>query len=126
MPTVNEISHEPPVVGSDTGPREFDVLDVALIFAARKYTILLASVVGFILGLVLVLNVAPSYTAKTVILPPQQDQSSASALMGQFGALASMSGLGASSLGLKNPVDLYIGILGSETVAEALVKRFDR
>ena len=124
MPTVNEISHEPPVVGSDTGPREFDVLDVALIFAARKYTILLASVAGFIVGLLLVLNVAPSYTAKTVILPPQQDQSSASALMGQFGALASMGGMGAS-LGLKNPVDLYIGILGSETVAEALVKRFD-
>jgi tyrosine-protein kinase Etk/Wzc len=70
-----------------------------------------------------VLTVEPQYTAKTVILPPQQDQSSASAMLGQFSALSSMAGLG-GSLGLKNPVDLYIGILGSQTVTDAMVKRF--
>ena len=68
--------------------------------------------------------VAPTFTAKAVILPPQQDQSSGNAILGQFGALASMSGLG-SSLGIKNPVDLYIGILQSQTVTDAMIKRFD-
>ena len=45
-------------------------------------------------------------------------------MLGQFGALASMTGLG-SSLGIKNPVDLYIGILQSQSVTDAMIKRFD-
>ncbi len=43
-------------------------------------------------------------------MPPQPEQSSSSALLGQFGALASMVGHRRLA-GLKNPSDLYIGIL---------------
>jgi uncharacterized protein involved in exopolysaccharide biosynthesis len=124
MQTVNDISQEAPVEGSAAASREFDILDVLLILAARKRLIILMSVAGFVLGIGLVLLVAPSYTAKATILPPQQEQSSSSALLGQFGALASMSGLG-SSLGIKNPADLYIAILQSQTVTDAMIKRFD-
>jgi uncharacterized protein involved in exopolysaccharide biosynthesis len=124
MQTVNDISQQAPVEGSAATSREFDILDVLLILAARKGLIILMSVAGFVLGIGLVLTVAPSYTAKATILPPQQEQSSSSALLGQFGALASMSGLG-GSLGIKNPADLYIGILQSQTVTDAMIKRFD-
>jgi tyrosine-protein kinase Etk/Wzc len=128
MPTVNEISressHETSVDRSQATPREFDILDLFLILAARKRLIFWASVGGFVLGILLVLLVAPTFTAKAVILPPQQDQSSGNAFMGQFGALASMTGLGAS-LGIKNPVDLYIGMLSSQSVTDGIIKRFD-
>jgi tyrosine-protein kinase Etk/Wzc len=128
MPTVNEIgresSHETSVDRSQATPREFDILDLFLILAARKRLIFWASVGGFVLGILLVLMVAPTFTAKAVILPPQQDQSSGNAFMGQFGALASMTGLGAS-LGIKNPVDLYIGMLQSQSVTDGIIKRFD-
>ena len=124
MQTVNEISPKAPVERSAGTAREFDVLDVALILAARKRLIILMSVAGFVLGIGLVLTVAPSYTAKATILPPQQEQSSSSALLGQFGTLASLSGLG-SSVGLKNPSDLLIGILQSQSVTDAMIKRFD-
>jgi tyrosine-protein kinase Etk/Wzc len=128
MPTVNEIGHEPAqetsVDRSQATPREFDILDLFLILAARKRLIFWFSVGGFVLGVLLVLMVAPTFTAKAVILPPQQDQSSGNAFMGQFGALASMTGLG-SSLGIKNPVDLYLGMLQSQTVTDGIIKRFD-
>jgi tyrosine-protein kinase Etk/Wzc len=124
MPTVNEILHEPPAAESQPAPREFDILDVILILAARKGTIFLATVGGFVLGVLLVWNVPPSFTAKAVILPPQQDSTNTSALFGQFGALASMAGLG-GSLGIKNPSDLYIGLLESDSVTDAMIKRFD-
>jgi tyrosine-protein kinase Etk/Wzc len=124
MPTVNEISHEPSVDRSQPTPREFDVLDLFLILAARKRLIFWTSVGGFVLGILLVLMVAPTFTAKALILPPQQDQSSTNAMMGQFGALASMTGLG-SSLGIKNPVDLYLGMLQSQSVTDGIIKRFD-
>jgi tyrosine-protein kinase Etk/Wzc len=124
MPSVDEFSQEVPVAGGGPVPREFDILDLALILAAHKRTIFLSALAGFVLACGIVLLIAPSYTAKAVILPPQQDQSSSSALMGQLGALSSMAGL-SGSLGIKNPTDLYIGMLGSETVTDAIVKKFD-
>ena len=123
MPTVSEVSHEIPIDKDSPTPREFDILDVLLILAARKGTIFLATVAGLALGIGLVFLVTPSYTAKASILPPTQDQSSGNVMMGQFGALASMTGLG-SSLGIKNPVDLYIGILQSQSVTDAMIRRF--
>jgi tyrosine-protein kinase Etk/Wzc len=124
MPTFNEISHEPPELENRSAPREFDILDVILIFASRKWTIFLSSVAGFVIAVLLVLTVKPMYTAKTTIMPPQQEQSNTSALFGQFSALASLGGMG-GSLGLKNPSDLFIGILGSDSVTDAMIKRFD-
>jgi tyrosine-protein kinase Etk/Wzc len=124
MQTVNEISPEVAIPGSTAPTRQFDILDVLIILASRKWTIFLASVAGFIIAILVVLTVAPTYTAKSTILPPQQQESSSASLMGQFGSLAAMSGL-SSSLGIKSPADLYIGILGTQSVADKLIKRFD-
>ncbi|HEV2276049.1 MAG TPA: Wzz/FepE/Etk N-terminal domain-containing protein [Acidobacteriaceae bacterium] len=105
-------------------PMEFDILDLLLILAARKRLIFLATMAGLVITAVLVFFVIrPTFTAQAVIMPPQQEQSSASALMGQLGGLASMSGVG-SSLGLKNPNDLYIGILKSDTIADSIIRKF--
>jgi capsule polysaccharide export protein KpsE/RkpR len=54
-------------------------------------------------------------------MPPQQQQSMAAAMLGQIGTLT---GLSAGSLGMKNPNDLYVGMLKSRTVADALIERF--
>ncbi len=124
MPMLNETSFEAPTAANQQAPREFDILDVLLILATWKRLIFLASVVGLAFGLGSAFLISPSYTAKAVILPPEQQQSSSSALLGQFGALASITGVG-SSLGLKNPSDLYIGILQSQSVADGMIQRFD-
>jgi uncharacterized protein involved in exopolysaccharide biosynthesis len=69
-----------------------------------------------------------SYTAEAVILTPQQAQSSLSSFLGPLAGLApaaGMSGLGLlSGLGLRNPADLYIGVLESRTVADSLITKF--
>ena len=67
------------------------------------------------------------YTAQTVILTPQQAQSSLVS-MAQLAGVASggMSGLSLlSGFGLRNPSDLYIGILESRTIADGIIKKFD-
>jgi tyrosine-protein kinase Etk/Wzc len=123
MRTVNEISQEAPVDRSKSASPEFDILDVLLILAARKRAIFLAWVAGLVLATLLVLTVAPTFTAKALIMPPEQEQSSSAALLGQFGALASMAGLGGAA-GLRNPTDLFVGILQSQSVADSLITRF--
>jgi tyrosine-protein kinase Etk/Wzc len=130
MQPVNEIGQEIRLEASKPATMEFDLLDLMLALAARKRLIFLFSLACMVAAAIVVYFVLrPTFTGKAVIMPPQQEQSTAAALMGQFSALASLTGMGGSgggnSLGLKNPDDLYIGLLKSETVADGLIKQFD-
>ncbi len=103
-----------------------NVLDLALVLAARKRFIFLFSFAVAVLTAIVVLIIPVTYTATTTMLPPQQQESSAMAMLGQMGGLAALAGGGAASaLGLKNPDDLYIGLLQSEHVMDGVIQRFD-
>lgn len=103
-----------------------DLLDLALVLGARKRFILLFSFVAALLTAIVVLVIPVTFTATTTMLPPQQQESSGMAMLGQLGGLASLAGGGAASaLGLKNPDDLYIGLLQSENVMDGIIRRFD-
>jgi tyrosine-protein kinase Etk/Wzc len=121
MPTTREYS--PPLEAAPETAIEFDLLELLLVMAQRKLTIILATVVGLFLGVVVAFLIRPTFTAKAVIMPPQQGQSSA-ALVTQLSSLASLTGLGNSG-SLRDPNDLYLAIVQSNTVADALVKRLN-
>ena len=76
---------------------------------------------GAILGGAIAFLIPNMYTATAVILPPAKPQSLSSAMLGQLGALA---GAAAPSLGLKDPADMYIGILKSRSASDDLISRF--
>jgi len=61
------------------------------------------------------------FSGKTVLLPPQQSQSGSGALLASLGGLAGFAG---GAAGLKTPEELYVGLLKTETVANALIERF--
>ena len=119
MPPTREYS---PPLAAQAGI-EFDLLDLLLVMAQRKSTIILATVIGMFLFTGLVLLMHPTFTAKAIILPPQQGQSSA-ALVSQLGSLAALTGLGSSGA-VKDPNDLYLGVLQSNTVQDGLIKRLN-
>lgn len=106
---------------------EVSILEVVTELARRK--VLIAKVTGaaILIGVVLSFALPVRYTATTEIMPPQQTQSTASMLMSQLTGLAGGSPLAAMAtggLGLKNPNDIYIGLLNSRTVADAIVQKF--
>ena len=107
-----------PIAADDT----INLLDLLLLFNRHRRLILAATAGCGTLALLISLLIPNKYTATTRILPPQQTQSSAAAMLGQLGALAS---LGGKDLGLKNPSDLYVGILKSRTIADDLINQFD-
>lgn len=72
-------------------------------------------------ALAIALSMPPVFTARSSVMPPQQQSSGLAAALGSLGALA---GVGGGSA-LKNPNDLYVGILKSQNVADNLIKRFD-
>ena len=100
--------------------KKTDLLDLFLVFAANKKKVIGIPLVVSILVAGLTLLIDNTYVATTKILPPQ-NQSSASALLGQLGAIGAISG---GSSALKNPNDIYIGILNSRTIADNMVDRF--
>jgi uncharacterized protein involved in exopolysaccharide biosynthesis len=101
---------------------EISLLDLAIVLAKHKKLVLGLPAIAAILAVVVTLLMPKIYTGTTKILPPQQGQSAASAMMAQFGALAAVAG---GAAGLKNPNDLYVGMLKSRTVADSMIQRFD-
>lgn len=107
---------------SENEPQGFDLLDLILPLVRAKLSIALWTCIFAVAGLIVAFIVRPVYTATAVIMPPQQQSSAASAVIGQLGALGSLGA--ASSLGLKNPADMYVGILQSRLIADSLIDRY--
>lgn len=98
-------------------------IDALIVLAQQWRSILLITVIALALGAcVAFLWLKPTFTAKAIILPPQAPQSAVSAMMGQLGALASLGGGGGL---LKNPGDLYVGILESRTISDDVIAKFN-
>lgn len=103
-----------------TGRR--NLLDLFIVLARRKFLILGITGGAAVISLVISLLLPTYYTATTRILPPQQSQSVAMAMLGQLGPL--ISATAGKDLGLRNPNDLYVAMLRSQTVEDALLNQF--
>lgn len=99
---------------------EIDLLDVLIVLARQKKWIAGCTIGIGGAALVTSLLMTPIFTATAKIMPPQQQSSGLAAMMGQLGALAGAAG---GIAGLKNPNDLYVGMLKSQTVADNLIQR---
>ncbi|HEX4032778.1 MAG TPA: Wzz/FepE/Etk N-terminal domain-containing protein [Terracidiphilus sp.] len=96
------------------------LLQIAL---RRRKLILVASVVIALLGGTVALLLPRRYTATTVVLPPQQNTSSSAGMLAQLGNLGALASLG-GGLSMKNPNDLQVSLLRSQTVEDAMIARF--
>ena len=108
---------------------EVSLVNVLIQLALRKRLIAQVAGLALVCGIVVALLIPPQYSATAKIMPPQQSPSSAGLLMSQFTntgpAVGSFAALGGSALGLKNPNDIYVGMLNSRPVADAIVQQFD-
>lgn len=105
-------------------PRKDDEIHLLDLFSAlgrQRKLIFILPVITTAVAIAAALLISPKYVSTAVIMPPQQQSSGVSAVLGQLGGLAgAASGIG----GLKNPNDLYVGVLESRTVADKLIDRF--
>lgn len=99
-------------------------LDLLIELAERKSTILWTTAVFAVLAVVISLLLPIRYTASATLMPPQQNTSLSSLLMMQMGSLSNMASMAGSSLGLKNPNDMFVAMLRSRTVEEGMVQKF--
>lgn len=117
---MNQIHGKTTAPEADGEPRSFGVIEVLTLLAKQKRLLIALPIVTALVVAAISLLLAPVYRANATILPPQQGQSSAAALLSQLGGGGAM----LSAAGLKNPNDVYVGMLKSRTIADRLVKQF--
>ncbi|MBZ0158527.1 MAG: hypothetical protein K8I29_20210 [Alphaproteobacteria bacterium] len=130
--TINEerSSRQDPYVRSGSGQLhvnlsqgdDINLLDLLIVLAKRKRLIIGITLGAAVVTAIISLIMTPIYRAETKILPPQQQASMASQMLSQLGAAA---GLAGSSLGIKNPNDMYIEILRSRQILDRMIERFN-
>ena len=112
-------SHDPRTTDHED---EISLLDLLIVLAKHKKLILGLSFVVAVLAAGISLLLPNIYTGTTKIMPPQQNQLAGAAMLAQLGG--GLGGLAGGVAGLKNPSDLYVGMLKSRTVADNIIQRF--
>ena len=104
----------------DNDDDEISLLDLLQVVVDNLRLLVLAPLAAGLLALGITFAIAPTFTATTKFLPPQQQQSGAAAMLAGLGALG---GLASAASGLKNPADQYVAFLQSNSVQDALIDR---
>jgi uncharacterized protein involved in exopolysaccharide biosynthesis len=121
-PVIEETRPEP-----SPAEAEVSVLDILVLLLERKRFIIRFVLGAAVLAAIVSLLLPVQYEAKIALLPPAQNSSIGSSLLGQLGnigALGSLASLAGGSLGIKNPADMYVSLLTSRTVEDAMIQRF--
>jgi tyrosine-protein kinase Etk/Wzc len=104
---------------------EISLLELLTIIVERKRVVLWVTAVFAIVSVIVVYLLPKWYTATVTLLPPQQNSSLSAAMASQLGNLRGLAGLAGGSLALKNPNDMFVGMLKSRTVEDAMIQKFD-
>jgi tyrosine-protein kinase Etk/Wzc len=102
-------------------------LTALLQLARHKRAVALVTGLSMLVGAVVAMTSTVLFTATTRIMTPQQTPSASVLLMSQAAgamnsSLANSAAVG--GFGLRNPNDLYIGLLGSRPIAEGIITQF--
>jgi len=108
-------------VESDTGD-EIGLLDILAMLGEQKWVLLVVPIVTTIVGILVSLILTPIFSSTALIMPVQQGGGSGAAALAQ---LAQSTGLGALGgiAGPKSTDQLYVALMRSQTIQDALIKR---
>ena len=101
---------------------ERDGITLAELHAALRPQLLKIAALSLAVGLAaygVTLLMTPVFTARAVIISPQQQQNSAASALASLGALAGLAGGS-----VKSPADQYVSVMQSVTVGNRIVDRF--
>ena len=101
---------------------QISLLELATALGEDKKFILGFTALVTALSIVVTLLMTPVFSAKTIIMPPQQQQSSAASALASLGALAGIAG---GAAGIKSPDEMYISFTQSNSFQNEIIKRFD-
>ena len=97
---------------------EISLLDLATALGEEKATLFAIPLLTTVVAVVVSLLMTPIFTAKTLVMPPQQQQSGAAAALASLGGLAGLAGAAGA---IKSPDEMYVALLGSDSLQNRLI-----
>jgi tyrosine-protein kinase Etk/Wzc len=113
-----------PTVGAPKQSEDVSLLDMLVVVAARKRLVFGVMATCTAISLIVSLLLPVRYTAKVILLPPQQNTSIGNVLASQLGSIGGVAALASGGLGLKNQNEMYVGMLRSSAVEDAVIQKF--
>jgi uncharacterized protein involved in exopolysaccharide biosynthesis len=107
--------------------RDRMIARLSLLWNERRF-LARCTLAGFAASIVIVLLIPVRFTSTTRLMPPEQSSSSGIAAMlasVTSGGTSALGALGGDLLGLKTSGDLFLGVLRSRSIQDALVAKFD-
>lgn len=111
-----EVAPEGQIASGDTG-----MLDTVLTLAQHLRLIVGGALFVGVVTLGASYLIKPTFTARTLLLPPQQQGSLVASALSSLGSLA---GLAGGAGGVKSPLDQYVTLLQSTNIADRIIARF--
>jgi len=118
---VNQASMTSPSMAGLSLDAPRTALDPLALLFGRWRLLVAAPIVGAAIAVGASYLVTPVYTARTVFVPPQQQQSTAASALASLGAL---SGLAGSMGSFKSTADQYVSLLQSVNITDRLIDQF--
>ncbi|WP_348262408.1 Wzz/FepE/Etk N-terminal domain-containing protein [Telmatobacter sp. DSM 110680] len=108
------------------GPLFVSLVEILTRVARRKRAVGIATGVAALIGITYAFLAPVKFTATTKLLTPTQTPSTALMVMNQLSnsGAGSLLAAGSSGFGLRNPNDIYIGLLRSRPVEDGIINRF--
>ncbi len=109
-------------VADDADEDGLHLFDVLVPLASNFKLLVFGPLLAGAIALGVTYLIPPTFTATTVFLPPQQQQSAAASALASLGALSSLAGAAGA---IKSPADQYVSLLRSTTVVDRLIDEFE-
>jgi uncharacterized protein involved in exopolysaccharide biosynthesis len=97
-------------------------LDFLVVVLQHKLLLAFAPLAAGLVALGIAFVIPPTFTARTMFLPPQQQQSAAASAIASLGTLGSLAGAAA---GIRSPGEQFVALLQSVTVSDRIIAAFD-
>lgn len=97
------------------------VIDFLIPLATHLRLLVVGPLLCGLIALGITYLIAPTFTARTTFISPQQQQSAAAAALASLGALSSLPGLGGNG---RTPGDQYMALLQSNVIRDKIIDEF--
>src|ERR1051326_4746454 len=83
------------------------------------------AMIGLVASTMIAFLIPPRYTTTVHLMPPSQGGQGLASIVGALGKVGELASLGGDLFGVKTSGDLFVGVLKSEKVENAVINKFD-
>jgi len=99
---------------------DISFIDVFIFIGQVKWSLIFFSFSFSFIAALISLLITPIFTAKTLVLPPQLQQSSSTSNLANINSLTSVA---SGVIGIRSPDDMYVSLMNSEVFQKKIIER---